>query len=210
MTDDRADLFQGHHKVGHPGGASAEGWQRIRCGHCGRAIAAAVVARINNNEGHTVLWLQCPGCGKGSVANPDGTISPGAPFGPNVEGLPAGVSEAYEEARRSMAVGAFRGAELLCRNILMNIAVQKGADVGLSFVAYVGYLSEANYVTPPMRGWVDQIRKHGNDAGHEIEAVPPKRAEATMWFTATLLTLIYETEHRYSRFALSDDEEGST
>ena len=41
----------------------------------------------------------------------------------------------------------------------MNIAVAKGAPEGLSFIKYVEYLSENNYVPPDGKEWVDHIRK---------------------------------------------------
>lgn len=50
----------------------------------------------------------------------------------------------------------------------MNIAVSQGADEGLRFVEYVEYLANSGFVPPNGRGWVDHIRKKGNEATHEI------------------------------------------
>ena len=50
-------------------------------------------------------------------------------------------------------------------------------------------------ITPPMKGWVDLIRQHGNKATHSLESPDKKRAESTLMFTAELLRLIYEMEH---------------
>ena len=50
----------------------------------------------------------------------------------------------------------------------MHIAVQKGADSGKSFISYVEFLAENNYLPPNGKDWVDHIRKRGNEANHEI------------------------------------------
>jgi Domain of unknown function (DUF4145) len=99
-----------------------------------------------------------------------------------------------------MGVGAFTAAELVCRKILMHVAADKGAKTGEPFAAYLDFLEKAGYVTPPMKGWVDLIRKHGNLATHELPAPDRKQAESTVMFTAELLRLVYEMEHMARRY----------
>lgn len=94
-----------------------------------------------------------------------------------------------------MSASAFTGAELLCRKILMNIAVEKGAAVGGTFASYLDYLEDQRYITPGMKSWVDLIRRHGNLATHELEPPERSRAEATLVFTAELLRIIYEMDY---------------
>jgi hypothetical protein len=77
----------------------------------------------------------------------------------------------------------------------MHIAVDKGAKAGDKFENYITYLENQGYVTPPMKAWVDLIRKHGNEATHELSMSDKKRTEGTLMFTAELLKLIYEMEH---------------
>ena len=134
-------------------------------------------------------------CGNGSVLAKDGNVYPGVPFGPNIDGLPEDVLDAYKEARNCMTVNAFTSCELICRKILMHVAVEKGAKEGDMFAIYLSYLEEQGFVTPPMKGWVDLIRRHGNKATHSLESPDKKRAESTLMFTAELLRLIYEMEH---------------
>ena len=50
----------------------------------------------------------------------------------------------------------------------MNLAVSQGADQNLKFIEYVDYLACNGFVPPNGRGWVDHIRKKGNEATHEI------------------------------------------
>jgi hypothetical protein len=177
-------------------------WETYGCSHCSNTVSGAVVAAFEHGPAlPTTLWLQCPQCRVGSVyAN--GTLYPLSPFGPTVDGLPPDVADAYQEARNCMGVGAFTAAELVCRKILMHVAVDKGAKAGEPFAAYLDFLGKAGYVTPPMKGWVDLIRKHGNLATHELPAPDQQEAESTVMFTAELLRLVYEMEHMAQRYTV--------
>jgi hypothetical protein len=129
-----------------------------------------------------------------------GEIFPGVVFGPSLGGLPKDVEQAYEEARACMSINAFTATELICRKILMHVAVDKGAKEGESFNAYLGALESQEYITPPMKRWVDLIRKHGNDSTHKLEPPDKARAESTVMFTAELLRIIYEMDHMASKY----------
>ena len=74
----------------------------------------------------------------------------------------------------------------------MNIAVSKGAKEGLSFYDYVDFLSDENYIPPNGKGWVDHIRKKGNDATHEISIMEQEDAKELIDFAEMLLKFIYE------------------
>jgi len=154
------------------------------------------------SRGVTTRWLVCsnPFCLDAAVIVNDGTLYPPTLFGPQVEGLPGDVDEAYHEARRCMGVSAYTAAELLCRKILMHVAVDKGAKPGKTFAEYVTHLADAGYVTPPMQPWVDLIRQHGNLATHELPPPDQQRAESTVMFTAELLRLVYEMGHVAQRY----------
>jgi hypothetical protein len=121
---------------------------------------------------------------------------PAAKFGEKVAGAPPDVDALYEEARGCMGVPAYTGAVLLCRKILMHVAVESGADVGLKFIQYVDYLWEQHYVPPNAKGWVDHIREKGNEATHEIVQMSREEAEQLISFTEILLKLVYELPYR--------------
>jgi len=129
--------------------------------------------------------------------------------GEQVEGLPTLVGAAYEEARRCLGVASYTACELVCRKILMHVAVDKGAMENQRFAVHLKYLSDQGYVTPPMRPWVDLIRQHGNEATHELPDTSKERAEATLSFTAQLLRSIYEMAHRARQYmpAVETDKE---
>jgi hypothetical protein len=186
-----------HRGVSKPDGSTGDSWSSFTCGHCNTYVSAAVVARCS--EVHHVEWLLCPNCFRGSVRNGE-YIDPGVLFGPNIIGLPNDISGAYDEARRCMSVSALTACELICRKILMHVAVEKGAKEGETFASYLSHLESQGYITPPMRGWVDLIRQHGNKATHVLEASDKNRAESTLMFTAELLRLIYEMEYLSNQY----------
>ena len=74
----------------------------------------------------------------------------------------------------------------------MNIAVSLGSKVGEPFIFYVDYLAANGYVPPNGKGWVDHIRKKGNEATHEILLMKQADAEELISFLEMLLKFIYE------------------
>ena len=74
----------------------------------------------------------------------------------------------------------------------MNIAVAQGAKPGETFVSYVEYLAAKGYVPPNGQGWVDHIRKKGNEANHEITLMSKTDADELILFIEMLLKFMYE------------------
>lgn len=175
-------------------------WEQITCGHCGTRVSAAVVAFINMEV--NVRWLRCTadGCGLGLVAVDSSLYPSGLPLR-NIDGLPSEVRDAYNEARRCFSVEAYTGSELLCRKILMHVAVEKGATEGADFSSYLKYLADAGYITPPMEPWVALIREHGNRSTHDIAPPERNRAASTLSFTEQMLRSIYEMAYLANKFA---------
>jgi hypothetical protein len=185
-----------HKNVTKGDGSMAErDWFQYYCAHCDSQVSGAVIGRYD----HTATKLLfCPTCLKGSVYVA-GVISPSAKFGATLEGLPPDVASAYDEARRCMSVNAYVASELICRKILMHIAVDKGAKEGESFVSYLNHLEAKGYITLPIKGWADTIRQNANEATHELKVISRQRAEATVIFTVELLRLVYEMEYLNSK-----------
>lgn len=204
--------FQGHKAIDRPDGNTDESWHTYICGHCGTKVSGAVVAYYNARirTGGTVLsrntkWTLCTNCAQGSVIV-SGNTYPNLAFGPTLRGLPDEIASAYTEARNCMSVHAYSAAELICRKILMYIAVEKGAEEGKKFAQYLKFLEDVGYVTPPMKDWVDLIRQHGNRSTHELELVEKDRAESTVMFTAELLRLSYEMEYMAKKYTPDPDK----
>jgi hypothetical protein len=193
-------VYVGHRSVGHPDGSTPDSWLGFTCGYCGVTVSGAVISHYAPNPNTHIRWLQCTYCGNPSVIDGEDKLRPGARFGPGIDGLPADVAAAYDEARDSMSVSAYTGAELVCRKILMHVAVEKGAAEGDTFASYITHLQSIGYITPPMKPWVDQIRVIGNAATHELSPPDRKRAESTVMFTAELLRLVYEMDTMIARY----------
>ena len=122
--------------------------------------------------------------------------TPGTTFGKQLQHHPPTVAEAYEEARLCMSVSAYTAVTLLCRKLLMNVAVAEGADPGKHFVVYVDYLEANSYVPPKGKPWVDRIRDLGNTATHEIRLPSQHDAEQALTFVEMLLSFVYEMPGR--------------
>jgi hypothetical protein len=117
---------------------------------------------------------------------------PGAKIGRDINTLPKEVRELYDEARSSFSVNAFTASVLCSRKLLMNIAVNQGAEVKKTFQSYVDYLVNNHYTPPNSKPWVDYIRKVGNIATHEIPSISKDDAEKLLDFVEMILLFIYE------------------
>jgi hypothetical protein len=84
--------------------------------------------------------------------------------------------------------------------------VEKGAKEAETFAAYLTHLESQGFITPPMKGWVNLIRQHGNKSTHELAAPDKERAESTVMFTAELLRLTYEMEFLAKKFTPPGDK----
>ena len=106
--------------------------------------------------------------------------------------LEADVEGLYKEARLCLSVNSFTGAVMLCRKILMNVSVEKGAKEGLSFAEYVKWLVDQGYAPKGSDGWVDYIRDRGNDANHQIVPMAKEDAISIIGLTEQLLRNMFE------------------
>jgi hypothetical protein len=175
-------------------------WHTMMCGHCGAHTSTAVLAfTYDGNLRPVERWVRCTNCGHGSVVA-GATQHPGASVGREVEGLPPDVATAYKEARRCAEVNAFTACEMVCRKLLMHVAADKGATGDLTFAGYVTHLEAVGYVTPPMKPWVDFIRKRGNIAVHELPHTTQDEALSTLTFTEQLLRNTYEMAHLTAKY----------
>jgi uncharacterized protein DUF4145 len=172
---------------------SATGRAQYQCGYCGNRVGpnTCYVAKTVINKAAFIFI--CPTCTRPTFVDINGVQVPAARLGSEVHGITEpSVQTLYNEARDCTAVGAFTAAAMLCRKILMHLAVQHGAKPGDSFVAYVDHLQAAGFVPPNGKPWVDEIRKKGNVANHEIALVGQQDAEQILAFTEMLLRFNYE------------------
>jgi hypothetical protein len=165
------------------------GPKQFRCGHCGLNVGNDRGYHHQDTSRH--IWV-CPSCDRPTYFDSAVGQVPGPIPGNDVDHLPDGLKSLYTEARRCSAISAYTSSVLACRKMLMNISVTQGADEGGTFVSYVNFLAAKGYVPPNGKGWVDHIRKKGNEATHEIVVMTQADAEELLAFVEMLLKFIYE------------------
>jgi hypothetical protein len=166
------------------------------CGFCSR--------EVSSNKGYWLTAVKgkardlgagiriCSSCGGPTFFTNDSKQIPAASLGRAVDNVPADLNALYEEARRCTTMACYTAAVLLCRKMLMGIAVDKKAKEGKKFEFYVDYLGKKGHVPSEGRPWIDHIRKQGNKATHRTDASSEKDATDLLTFTEMLLRTIYE------------------
>lgn len=166
------------------------------CGHCGNRLASNkgfFASPLSSPPTQLETIYICHFCLKPTYFDNEGNQIPSYSYGNKVNNIPdKKVESLYNEARNCTSCNAYTASILCCRKLLMNIAVSKGASEGLKFYEYVDYLSNKGYVPPDGKDWVDQIRKKGNEATHEISIMKKEDAEELITFIEMLLKFIYE------------------
>ena len=166
------------------------------CGYCDTNVSSIRGYKLGEHAdgsgGQVGALYVCPNCGGPVFFAPDDQRFPSPALGNAVQHVPDDLNELYEEARRCTGERCYTGAVLLCRKMLMNIAVAQGAKEGLRFTEYVAYLSGNGYTPPNGKQWVDHIRKKGNEATHEISVMKEDDAKDLIVFIEMLLRFIYE------------------
>lgn len=164
------------------------------CGYCGHSLASEKgwSAKLPNNAVGSWIYV-CHRCTYPTFFSPSTVQTPGVVFGETVDDVTdKSVSTLYDEARKATGSQCYTAAVLACRKLLMHIAVAKGAKAGETFISYVEFLSDNNFVPPDARDWVDHIRAKGNEANHEITIMGPDDAKDLLAFCEMLLKIIYE------------------
>jgi hypothetical protein len=162
------------------------------CGHCGKIVASnkGFFSKANIDGEQAKIYI-CPHCARPTFLH-KGTQLPNLAPGSDVCHVPEDVHSLYSEARKCTASSCYTASVLASRKLLMNIAVAEGAKEGLRFIEYIEFLADNGFVPPKGQGWVDHIRKKGNEATHEIRAMDYNDATDLVSFSEMLLKFIYE------------------
>lgn len=167
------------------------------CGYCSKNVAPS--KGYLTDDGHNRIFI-CPQCNQPTFFDIYNNQTPHPRLGNDVEGISdKGVNTLYQEARECTSAGAYTGAVMVCRKILMNLAVQHSAEENESFVFYVNFLVDGGFVPPKGKIWVDAIRKLGNEATHEIALMTEKDAQLILRFTEALLRFNFELPHIFEK-----------
>ena len=166
------------------------------CGFCGDKVSSDKGYKIgaqSDGSGKQIGGIYiCPNCQGPTFFAPDKKQYPGPTIGNSVKFIPDNLQSLYEEARNCFKCLCYTSSVLICRKMLMNIAVEKGAKTNLKFIEYVEYLSSEGYLPPDGKTWVDHIRKKGNEATHEIKVMEEQDAKDLIIFLEMLLKFVYE------------------
>lgn len=166
------------------------------CGYCNRHTSSNKGLSLYENQGSSSQVANygvyvCTYC-KMPTFLWDGIQIPGSKYGNSVMGLSDRLSGLYEEARDSFSVNAYTAVILICRKLLMHIAVDLGAEPGKRFIEYVNYLKDNNFVTTRSDKWVDSIRKSGNESNHEVNIGTREEAELMIKFSEMIIKTNFE------------------
>lgn len=174
--------------------------RQFDCGYCGRHVASDrgyIVGENGQGSGPQRAGIYiCPNCNGPNFLDIQKNWYPGQPFGRYVENVPEDLNDLYEEARRCHKEKCYTAAVLLCRKMLMNIAVDQGAKPNLQFIKYVNFLGDNGFIPPNGKKWIDHIRKKGNEATHEINPMDVSDSKDLISFTEMILVFLYEFPSR--------------
>jgi uncharacterized protein DUF4145 len=134
----------------------------------------------------------CKYCDRPTYITTENQCFPAEPPGEDIPSLPENVAELHFQARASLYSGAPVACVMVCRTLLMHLAVNEGAPEGKNFVEYVNWLETNGYCPPKGRSWVDFIRQKGNQANHEIPLLTVEDAALVLKFTESLLRHAYD------------------
>ncbi len=167
------------------------------CGFCGNRVASHT--GIETRAQPPARIYLCPLCNlpliflmRKSTSREEQIPSP-LPGQP-VHGVPSELRILYDEARRSSSAGAYTASVLVCRKMLVDLAVAQGDAYrkGKPFMDYVGYLTKELFAERRSQGWLDRIREQGNKATHELGAMSEEDSLQLITFVDMLFKLFYE------------------
>lgn len=191
-----ADLRVIHvnHAKSYFSNASSDAFMMRACSVCGGTQMGVIADTI----GAETYWLRCLNCGRAHVLVDD-VLSPGASPLATPLGLVGEAAAAWREICDCLSVGAYTAAVMLCRKLLLHVAVGNGlAMAGTkspTFAEAVDHLEAQGVITAKMKPWIDRIREVGNEANHELPAISEAEALDVGRFTEQLLRLAYEMDH---------------
>lgn len=159
------------------------------CWNCGNLVSSSSGYKSDDNENHIYI---CPHCQAPLIVDYSDKRYPHTIQGKSIKKLPKDVAHCYDEARLALSVGAYTAAVMMFRKILMNLAVDEGAEEGDSFSNYVAYLCDNGFVHKKQHLQANSLKRLGNDANHKIESRTEDEAKEMLKFVELLLLNNYE------------------
>lgn len=175
-------------------------WEFV-CGFCGNKVSSnrgmvgipgSMTASLPVSELYVRMAAYiCPHCDR--VTFREGTMGgiPGPIYGEKINNLPDRVAAIYEEARKSMQVGAYTGAIGLCRILLTHVVDLEGGGKK-TFKESIDWLDAEGHIPKKAKSGLEWIRAKGNEATHDMIVFNEAEASRVMAFTAQMLLNIYD------------------
>ena len=87
---------------------------------------------------------------------------------------------------------------MLARKLLMNVAVDKGAEENKAFTYYVSWMDKSEWNTTGLKLGLARIKNKGNEANHEIKEVTIEDVKEIFELLTMFLRLVYEFPDKFS------------
>lgn len=165
------------------------------CGHCDAYIC---VGRGPTHSPGGYHIPKCYKCNLPTIFTIDNKQYPPSGLPITVNGLPEDIDKAYKEVKECLVIGARTATNMLARKLLMNVAVDKGADENKAFTYYVDWMGKSEWNTTGLRLGLDRIKNKGNEANHEIKEVSKQDVEEIFELLTMFLRLVYEFPDKFS------------
>lgn len=88
---------------------------------------------------------------------------------------------------------------MLCRKLIMHVAVEKGAAKNQTFKAYVDHLVKTHILSKECEEFAHHVRDLGNDANHELDATSPEEAKEMIDFLTMLCLSVYVYPSKFAK-----------
>ena len=168
-----------------------------QCGYCGNQVASTIGYWTGDHRNGSIMI--CPLCNFPTIfLLRKGTLSssqiPNSMPGSGVPSVPESLASLYDEARTCVSAGAFTASVLICRKMLIDLAVAQGDKYakGKRFFEYVEFLATTVFAPPHGRDWLERIKDQGNKATHELGMMTEDDAILLIKFLEMLLRMLYE------------------
>ncbi|MCH7472033.1 DUF4145 domain-containing protein [bacterium] len=165
--------------------------KQYACGFCEKAVASEKGWITGASTPHWLILI-CPICAQPTFFGDEDLQLPRPKLGAPVEHLPPEINAVFEEARTCTEHDCYTAAVMLCRKLLMNVAVDKGAQEGKRFVGYVKYMVEKGMVPLDVESALEKVKDLGNEANHAVTQRSESEAQTILRFLEIVLRMNYE------------------
>lgn len=117
-----------------------------------------------------------------------------------LDGIPATIKSAYDQAVRSFSASLFEPSVLMCRKCLEVTCKNFGAK-GRDLKSKLQYLCDAGQIDSRLLNWAHEIRLIANEAAHDSDInVTQHNARDVLDFTEAILIYVFSLTSRFEAF----------